>query len=421
MWTDRWRVKNERTRLLADLGCQDVSLGLYCILSIYGLPAHKLYLPTKEYLMEYDVLSLTQALVAVRSETTESNAAVTDFIHEWLESRGFTIERLSYPDENGVEKHNLVAKKGSGRGGLGFFSHSDTVPGDPREWEPWNPEIKGEKLYGRGSCDMKGPLAASMIAAAAADVEQLGKPIYLAVAADEEQGHVGAHYIQEHAATFRENWPTWAVIPEPTDLQPVYAHKGGARVVVTATGRAAHTSTDKGISANFLIAPFLAEVAELATLFKNETRFHNSEFSPPTNGFNLTIDDGQCRTNVTAAKTVAQMSIRVMPNDHHEEQIALVEAAARKHNLDVTSSVMQPFYVDKDAEIVQAACRATGIEKAITVPYGTEAESYQRYTQCVILGPGSIEQAHTIGEWVEIKQLENAVKIYTRMIEDLCK
>ncbi len=370
--------------------------------------------------MNQDVLSLTQTLVAMRSETTESNAAVTDFIHEWLETRGFTIERLSYPDENGVEKHNLVAKKGSGSGGLGLFSHSDTVPGDPREWEPWNPVVKGDKLYGRGSCDMKGPLAASMIAAAAIDVSRLNKPIYIAVASDEEQGHTGAHYMQEHSTAFQENWPTWAVIPEPTDLQPVYAHKGGARVVITAIGRAAHTSTDKGISANFLIAPFLAEVAELAKLFKSDKRFQNDEFSPPTNGFNLTIDDGQCRSNVTAAKTVAQLSIRVMPNDHHEEQIALIEAAARKYNLDVSSHALQPFYVDKNAEVVQAACRATGIAKAITVPYGTEAESYQRYTQCVILGPGNIEQAHTIGEWVEIKQLEDAVGIYTRMIEELC-
>lgn len=371
--------------------------------------------------MDHDVLSLTKAMVAIRSETTESNKEVTDFVHEWLASRGFAIERLHYTDETGVDKHNLVAKKGEGSGGLGFFSHSDTVPGDPREWEPWEPVVKDGKLYGRGGCDMKGPLAASMIAAASVDAAQLKQPIYLAVAADEEQGHIGAHYMQEHAALFQENWPTWAVIPEPTELQPVYAHKGGARVVVTAIGRAAHTSTDKGISANFLIAPFLAEMAEMAKLFKTEKRFQNEEFNPPTNGFNLTIDDGQCRGNVTAAKTVAQLSIRVMPNDHHEEQIAMIEAAARKYNLDVSSRALGPFYVDKNAEVIQAACRATGIPQAITVPYGTEAESYQRYTQCVILGPGNIEQAHTIGEWIEVKQLEDAVGIYQRMIADLCQ
>lgn len=371
--------------------------------------------------MDQDVLSLTKTMVAMRSETTESNKEVTDFVHEWLESRGFAIERLQYTDANGVDKHNLIAKKGEGSGGLGFFSHTDTVPGDPREWDPWEPVVKDGKLYGRGGCDMKGPLAASMIAAANADLDQLKRPIYLAASSDEEQGHNGAHYMQEHAKTFQENWPTWTVIPEPTQLQPVYAHKGGARIVVTAIGRAAHTSTDKGISANFLIAPFLAEVAELNKRFKSDKRFQNDEFSPPTNGFNLTIDDGQCRTNVTAAKTVATMSIRIMPNDHHEEQIALIEAAARKYDLEVDSRAMGAFYVDKDADVVQAACRATGIDRAITVPYGTEAGSYQKYTQCVILGPGNIEQAHTIGEWVEIKQLEDAVGIYQRMITDLCQ
>jgi acetylornithine deacetylase len=365
-----------------------------------------------------EVIRLTQQLVAMPSETTNSNAAISDFLQEWLETHAFTVERTSYKDVNGEEKVNLVAKRGAGTGGLGFFSHSDTVPGDPREWNPF--DIGDGKLYGRGSCDMKGPLAASMIAAASVDAATLRKPLYIAIAADEEQGHLGAHYLQKQAALFQENWPTAAVIPEPTDMQPVYAHKGGASLTVTAVGRAAHTSTDKGISANFLIAPFLAEMAELATVFKTMERFKNYEFDPPTNGFNMTIDDGQCRTNVTAAKTIARLSIRIMPNDHHEEQIAMIEERARKYNLTVEQRKLMPFYIDPNAAIVQAACRATGIAKAITVPYGTEAESYQEYTQCVILGPGNIAQAHTIGEWVDVQQLTAAVAVYQRLIAELC-
>lgn len=370
--------------------------------------------------MTSEVIRLTQQLVAMRSETTDSNAAISDFLQEWLETHAFTVERTSYSDVNGEEKVNLVAKRGEGSGGLGFFSHSDTVPGDPREWNPFDPAIADGKLYGRGSCDMKGPLAASMIAAASVDPAALRKPLYIAIAADEEQGHLGAHYLQEHSALFRENWPDAAVVPEPTDMQPVYAHKGGAGLTVTAIGRAAHTSTDRGISANFLIAPFLAEMAELATVFKTTERFKNYEFDPPTNGFNMTIDDGQCRTNVTAAKTIVRLSIRIMPNDHHEEQIAMIAERARKHNLLFEERKLMPFYIDPNASIVQAACRATGIAKAITVPYGTEAESYQKYTQCVILGPGNIAQAHTIGEWIDVQQLTDAVGVYQRMIADLC-
>ncbi len=370
--------------------------------------------------MPNDVIELTRQLIAIQSESAQSNAAISDFLQTWLSEHDFTVERISYLDELGVEKVNLVAKLCEGRHGLGFFSHSDTVPGDGREWNPLDPRIDGDKLYGRGSCDMKGPLAATLVAAASMDRSNLHKPIYIAIAADEEIGHLGAHYLQQHSSTLAQNWPSYAVIAEPTELHPVYAHKGGALITATAIGRAAHTSTDKGISANFLIAPFLADMAALAQVFKTTERFKNYEFDPPTNGFNLTIDDGQCRGNVTAAKTIASLNFRIMPNDHHEEQIEMIEASARKHNLQVTHRKMVPFYVDQNAEIVQAACRATGIAKPITVPYGTEAESYQNYMQCVILGPGSIAQAHTIGEWVEIAQLHQAVTIYQRLITELC-
>jgi len=87
----------------------------------------------------------------------------------------------------------------------------------------------------------------------------------------------------------------------------------------------------------------------------------------------------------------------------------------------VNSRILEPFYIIPEAEVVQAACRAAGLSKAITVPYGTEAESYQQFTRPVILGPGCISQAHTRGEWIDTKQLQDAVGVYEKMIEQLCK
>ncbi len=367
-----------------------------------------------------EVIELAKQLIAIQSESLLSNATISDFLQNWLEDHRLAVERICYHDANGVQKVNLVAKLGQGNGGLGFFSHSDTVPGDGAQWQPFNPRVENGKLYGRGSCDMKGPLAASMIAVTKIDPSKLRRPLYIAISADEEMGHVGAHHIQKESVTLRENWPTWTVIPEPTQMRPVYAHKGGALVTVTATGRAAHTSLDTGVSANFLIAPFLAEVAEMAKSMKAEERYKNREFDPPTNGFNLTIDDGGCATNVTAAKCVAKINFRIMPNDLHEEIIAQVEAAARRYDLAVTHRKLMPFYVSKDAQIVQAACRAVNETAPMNVPFGTEAESYQRYTQCVVLGPGGIGQAHTVNEFVEIDQLEQAVNAYQRIITELC-
>ena len=116
--------------------------------------------------MNEEVIKLSQKLMAIPSETTCSNVAVSDFLQSWLEARDFSVERVSYIDTLGEEKVNLIAKRGNGTGGLGFFSHSDTVPGDPQEWDPFDPVIRDGKLIGRGSCDMKGPLAATMLAAA---------------------------------------------------------------------------------------------------------------------------------------------------------------------------------------------------------------------------------------------------------------
>ncbi|RIK39099.1 MAG: acetylornithine deacetylase [Chloroflexi bacterium] len=370
--------------------------------------------------MQTDVIRLTQDLIAIPSASTVSNAAIADFLAVRLRRLGFDVERLSYDDE-GREKVSLVARIGPGAGGLGLFSHSDTVPGDPSEWEPFTPLLQDGRLIGRGSCDMKGPLAATIVAAAQVDARRLRKPLTLAITADEEVGYGGAYQIARESTLLKESWPAQVVVAEPTRLIPVYAHKGGARVYVTAYGRAAHTSTDRGSSANFLIAPFLAEMAELAHLFRQDSRFQNHEFDPPTNGFNLVIDDGNCKSNVTAAKTVATLSLRTMPNDHREEALGLILAAAQKYNLETRTEGFDPFYVAPDTEIVQLALQATGVARAETVPFGTEALVYQHYAgQQVILGPGDIAQAHTIGEWIEVAQLEAAVGVYQRLIERVC-
>lgn len=371
--------------------------------------------------MSQNVVELTSQLIAFQSETPQSNRPISDFLRDVLVEAGFAVEVLSYIDPNGEEKVNLVGKKGGGSGGLGLFSHSDTVPGNVG-WQPFVPEVKEGKLYGRGSCDMKGPLAATIVAASRFNAEQLAKPLFIAVTSDEENGHIGSHFIVAESQTLTSDWPEFCIVCEPSELVPVYAHKGGARITVTARGIAAHTSTDKGESANFKIAPFLADMAELAQVFKSDKRFQNDEFSPPTNGFNLILNDGGVPLNVTADKTVASLGLRAMPNAATEEAIQMIVDRAKAHNLevDIPGTSFSHFYVSPDSPLAQAACRATGVERAVTVPYGTEAITYQSHMQSLVLGPGNIAQAHTVGEFIDVAQLEEAVEVYSRLIVDLC-
>ena len=110
-----------------------------------------------------------------------------------------------------------------------------------------------------------------------------------------------------------------------------------------------------------------------------------------------------------------------MPKGNHDEAVALITEKAHKYNLEVKTNGAGPFHVAPDAEIVQMAREATGLKKAETVPFGTEALVYQKHiAQQVILGPGNIAQAHTVGEWIDIAQLTGAVAVYKRLIEQVC-
>lgn len=369
--------------------------------------------------MNIDVVELASELIAIPSETPTSNRPISDFLQTLLEKTGFTVEEVTYMDPFHVEKVSLIAKKGTGPGGLGLFSHSDTVPGDAG-WSPFTPVLEDGRLVGRGAADMKGPLAASIAAGARFKATDLKHPLIIAITADEERGHSGAHDIVKRSQTLTSAWPHYCLVCEPSELQPVYAHKGGAGITVSAHGVAAHTSTDKGISANFKIAPFLAEMATLAQTFRAEERFQNALFDPPTNGFNLVISDGDTATNVTAAKSVARLSIRAMPDACFEEAVEMVVTRAKAYGLAVEQRSVGPFFTDAAGPLAQAACRASGTPQAVTVPYGTEAECYQHYMDALVLGPGNIAQAHTVGEWIAIEQLTRAVDVYTRLIEELC-
>lgn len=371
--------------------------------------------------MALDVIDLTKALVAIDSVSRNSNAAAADRLEAIMRERGFETERLEYTDNNGVSKVNIVGRKGQGIGGLAFLSHLDTVPGTAWTSDAWAPRIEGDRLIGLGACDMKGPLAATVVAADTFDAARLNRPIIVVGSADEEVGFAGARQVASESRLLKEARPAHGVVAEPTTMVPVHAHKGGASVRVTAHGRAAHTSMDTGISANFLIAPFLAEMAELAKRLKADASYHNPEFSPPTPGFNLTLTDYNTAGNITAAKTTATLGLRPAPNDRSADIVAEIEARARHYGFEVESRIGKPFQTAPDAAIVRASLAATRLDRSQVVPYGTEAAVYQDLMDVVILGPGDIAQAHTDGEWIELAQLRRAVEVYTRLIEQLCR
>lgn len=371
--------------------------------------------------MPHDVVELTKDMIRIQSVSHQSNRPVSDYIQNWLDQNGFATERLTYIDPEGVEKVNIVGQRGSGKGGVAFFGHSDTVPGQADLWPAFDPEVRDGRLFGRGACDMKGQIAASMIAAANVDVDKLSQPVFVVVAADEETGGYGVRQVADESKLMESAETRFGVIIEPTESLPVYAHKGVGHVVVTAHGSAAHTSTAKGVSANFLIAPFLAEMAALADKLLTDTSYHNDEFDPPSNGFNMRLDDGGGPINVTADKCVCKLGFRYMPNSRAEEILDHIEARAAHYGFESVRRTHLPLYTDQSSKLVKAACEATGGKTPQTVPYGTDGLKLQHKFDLVVLGAGTITLAHTTRESIGVGELVESVGIYQRLIELICE
>jgi acetylornithine deacetylase len=367
-----------------------------------------------------DVAQLASDLIAINSVSQRSNLEITEYLERALQALEFAVERLEYRDANGVAKASLVARKGAGNGGLALLSHSDTVPVEEWDGDPFLPVIRDGRLYGRGSCDMKGPLAATLAAAARFRPSDLRRPLLIVVTADEEISGAGARSVLCDSTLLDAAETRYGVVAEPTRLVPVYAHKGSARIIVTAHGRSGHSSTDEGISANFIIAPFLAEMAALDRQFKTEEQYLNRAFDPPSNGWNMVLNDGNTAPNVTAAKSVCTITFRPMPGDPSDEILRIVQEKAAAFDLECAVDKWEPFLASRDSEVMTAALAATRQRAPATASFGTEAITFRSRLELVILGPGDIRQAHTANEWICLRQLHEAVEVYEAMIERLC-
>ncbi len=371
-------------------------------------------------------LRYAKRLVGFDSTSHLSNALISKYLEMKLTKHGFVVEKIEYLDKRGVKKINLIAKKGGGVGGLAYCSHSDVVPA--RKWftkkfGAFEPAIARERLYGRGSCDMKGSIACMLAAAQQFDWDELKQPLYFLVTADEETGFQGASCVVEESKLYREMVTngTKAIIGEPTSLEVVHAHKGSVEIVATARGKAGHSSTRKGINANLAMIPFLADIKAIYDEVETEPKWQNDGFDPPTLSWNISVKDDSTALNVTASKSICEMYVRPMPGINIEPLIDRVKFSADQHGLELTINQWgNPFFVDPGSDFVQESLRLAHRPKSKTVSYGTDGGVFTEIENKIVFGPGSIEQAHTVDEWIALEQLSLGTEMYAKMVRHWC-
>ena len=367
---------------------------------------------------------LTKTLIGYNTVSPLSNVEVMDFLTETLEAIDCEVERVEYRDPAGVLKVNLIGRKGPGTGerGLALLGHIDTVPAIGWSMDPFEARIANGKMYGRGSCDMKGSVACMIEVASRYAASKLAVPLYVVITADEEVGYFGARAVAEKSEMFKKHgFPQYGVVGEPTELHAVYAHKGAVRFTVTAHGRAAHSSTGAGDNANLKLIPFLAEMRDIYHELTNDTRYFNDEFTPPFTDWNITISDGECAANITSPLSVCSINYRPMPGDDAQVWIDRASDSAERHGLIFDLYInAPPVRTPPDAEIIQAALEITGESTPTTVAYSTDAAVFAQHMETVIIGPGSILQAHTVDEWMALDQFPQGVSIFSQFVERFC-
>ncbi len=371
-------------------------------------------------------------LVAFDTTSRGSNLALIEWVEAYLSDLGVASRRV--PNADGT-KSNLMASIGpAAPGGVVLSGHTDVVPVDGQPWssDPWTLTERDGRLYGRGTCDMKGFLALALAAAPDLVASDLKRPVHLAFSYDEEVGCLGA---PDMIAVIARDLPRPAlvVVGEPTDMVAVQAHKGIASYWVTVTGREAHSSlTHLGVSANMVAVKLMSHLVALSERLERQAD-PASPFMPK--GATLTIGqvNGGTAVNILARQCVFVFDLRTPPGldpaailaDFFALAASLdaeVKARAPEGGVKVEVRSLTPSFAPEPNGAAEAFARRMAGDNgpARVAPYAAEAGQFQGAGfSTVICGPGSIDQAHQPDEYVEIAQMERGAQFMRRLIDDL--
>ncbi|WP_446470067.1 acetylornithine deacetylase [Xenorhabdus stockiae] len=377
-------------------------------------------LPT--FIELYRQLIAAPSISAVDEELDQSNESVIELLADWLKQIGFEIEIQPVPESRG--KFNMLATLGSGSGGLLLCGHTDTVPFDAGRWtqDPFTLTERNGKLYGLGTADMKGFFAFIIDAIRDIDISKLSHPLYILATADEETSMAGARYFAANA-TIR---PDFAIIGEPTSLQPIRAHKGHVAHAIRIEGKSGHSSDPaRGVNAIDLMHESITQLMKLRHTLQE--RYHNPAFAIPYPTMNFGHIHGGDAANRICACCELHMDIRPLPGltlqDLNEALNESLEPVKQRWPGRLNVIELHPpipgYECPTNHKLVGVIERLLGT-KAETVNYCTEAPFIQQLCPTIVLGPGSIEQAHQPDEYIEVSMIEPTRKLIAQIVEHFC-
>jgi succinyl-diaminopimelate desuccinylase len=375
-----------------------------------------------------DLVELAKSLISFRTEVPPGDEeGCARYIHDFLADLHVEGAEL-HLDRFAAGRANLVAKFGPSEPGLLLAGHMDVVPaGDESAWShpPFEGIVRGGRLYGRGSADMKTGLAAMLkaIEATARGGTMMRRGLVFVATGGEEVGFDGLKSLLKRKL-LPEGSARFGILGEPTSLRPVRGHRGGATFMVTLVGRSGHASSPGlGVNAIEKCAVFVEALsAWRGKVSATIDRDLGSTIATPTmvkGGTKSNVIPGACELTVDARWIPKHGSAFV------ERGLNSIVASLKRRDGDFDARVEMLYEthslkIPKGHPAVKLAESLTGF-KSETAPYGTEAALYTKDgIPSIVLGPGSLKQAHVIDEFVEVGEAKRALSVYTKMIGSVC-
>ena len=379
---------------------------------------------------------LLARIVAFDTVSSKSNLPLADFLADYLDRPGVTIERHPSPDGT---KANLIVRVGperEDRAGLALSGHMDVVPAGEPGWQsdPFALTDGGDRWIGRGACDMKGfvALAVNLMAEAARPdaLARMTAPLALVLTYDEEVGTLGARWLAEDFSGL-STLPRAMIVGEPTSLAVVGLHKGHLKIRATFSGKGAHSGYPH-LGANAIVPAGRAIVAlaDLGAALEREGAPSGASFPDvPFAAINVGTVHGGSAINVVPDACVVEIGVRTMPGLESDALAPRVEAAigsaALPAGVTVRTEILSdspPMRLSPEAGIHRLLCDLTGQQGSKSVGFATDAGWLARAGfDCAVWGPGTIEVAHKPNEWMPKAEYARARGIVERAIAALCE
>lgn len=323
------------------------------------------------------------------------------------------------------------------KGGIVLSGHTDVVPVDGQDWlsDPFKAEIRGDKLYGRGACDMKGFIACALNllpqAVALSQQGRLRKPLHLALSFDEEVGCLGAPLMLEELSQRGIN-PDYCIVGEPSSMKMVVAHKGISVFRCSVHGKSAHSSlTHQGVNAISYAAKLIGFIDELASQLAQSDQV-DPMFDVPYSTLSIGTIEGGTATNIVPNLCEFTFDYRNLPSMGTQDILPVIEQRITELNQQMQQVDSQtgikieqlesvPAMTDTESEALQQLIAGLVQSSARhKVAYATEGGQFTNAgIATVICGPGSIEQAHKADEYVELAQLAECDDFLQKLLQSL--